>query len=76
MSKILDKLASPNLWVATASLVGVAGLALMLGGFFAGNDGLIHVGMWLLTPLLLGGIVLIVVVIPILIWANRRHKKD
>jgi hypothetical protein len=76
MSKILDKLASPNLWVAIASILGVAGIALMIAGFLTGSDGLIRVGMWLLVPLLLGGIVLVGVVIPILVWANRKHKKD
>jgi uncharacterized membrane protein len=76
MSKILDKMGSPNLWITIASLLGVAGIALMFRGFFAGNDGLFRLGMWLLTPLLLGGIILIVVVIPILIRANRRDKKD
>jgi hypothetical protein len=76
MSKILDKLASPNFWVAIGSLFGVAGIGLMLGGFFAGNEDLTRLGMWLLTPLLLGGIALVSVVIPILIRANRKHKRD
>ncbi len=76
MSKILDKLASPNFWVAIASLLGIAGIALMLVGGFIDDDGFVRFGMWLLMPLVLGAIILVVVVIPILIWANHKHKRD
>ncbi len=76
MCKILVKLASPNLWVAVASLLGAAGITTMMVGAIASSDRLIHLGMWLMLPLVLGSIILIAVVIPILVWANRRHKSD
>jgi hypothetical protein len=76
MSKILDKLFSPNFWVAIASLAAIVGVALVLVGFLTTKDGLIRIGMWLFAPLCFGAVLLVLVVTPFLLWANRKHKMD
>ena len=38
------------------------------------DDQLISVGKWLIAPLVIGGVLLVVIGIPILIRANRRLK--
>jgi uncharacterized membrane protein len=75
MSRLIDKLFSPNCWVLLASLLGIAGLVCVVTGFLSGNHVLMYAGMWLFAPLILGGVLLIVVVIPLLIVANRKHRQ-
>jgi len=57
----------PNLWVGIFAVLALAGIACLLTGHRSA-------GLWLLAPLLLGGILLVIVVIPILIRANRKHR--
>jgi hypothetical protein len=76
MFKILDKLGSPNFWVTVASVLAVVGIAIMLLSLFSDNSVLMVLGTWLLAPLALGGLLLAVVVIPMLIWRNKRHRSD
>ena len=63
---------SPNLWVGIASLAALAGIGCVVTGLLTSNRSWTTVGLWLLAPLMLGGVVLLVVVIPMLIRANRR----
>lgn len=65
-------LKSLNLWVGIASMAALAGIGCVVTGTLASDRFWTTLGLWLLSPLLLGGIVLMVVVIPMLILANRR----
>jgi hypothetical protein len=67
-NKHLKSILSPNLWVGVFSLLTIVGLICIALGYKT-------VGLWLLAPLLVGGLILFVVVIPILIRENRKHKK-
>lgn len=66
-SKWFQNLLWPNLWVGIFAVLALAGVACLLMGYR-------NVGLWLLAPLLLGGLVLIAVIIPILIRVNRKHR--
>ena len=66
--QLVDGLLSPNLWVAVFSVLAVAGIVCL-------SCGQKTIGLWLLAPLVISGIIVIVVVIPILIRANRKHKR-
>lgn len=59
----------PNLWVGIFSVLALAGVVCLLTGYR-------NAGLWLLAPLLFGGLVLIIVIIPILIRANRKHRNS
>lgn len=80
MSRLIDKLLSPDCWVLLATLLAIAGQVCVVTGFLSGNHALMDVGMWLCAPLILGGVLLMVVVIPLLIvdnWKlNRKHKQQ
>jgi hypothetical protein len=76
MSRLINKLLSPNFWVFIASLLGIGGLACVVIGFLTGNQVLMYAGMWLFAPLVLGGILLMVIVIPLLIIANQQNKRE
>ena len=69
---IMKAMKSPNLWVGIASLAALAGIGCVVTGLLTSNRSWTTVGLWLLAPLMLGGVVLLVVVIPMLIRANRR----
>ena len=75
MPRLLAKLLSPNLWVLIASLLGIGGLACVLIGFLTGIQALTYVGICLFAPLIVGGVLLLTVIIPILIAANRKGGK-
>jgi hypothetical protein len=68
----MKALKSPNLWVGIASIAALAGIGCVVTGLLTSNRSWTTVGLWLLAPLILGGVVLVVVVIPMLIRANRR----
>lgn len=65
-------LRSPNFWVGLTCIAGLAGIACVATGLLSSNESLTRAGLWLLGPLMLGGVLLVVAVIPILIWVNRR----
>jgi Mn2+/Fe2+ NRAMP family transporter len=67
-SKFFQHLLWPNLWVGIFTVLALVGIICLLAGHKVA-------GLWLLAPLLLTGLVLIIVVIPILILANRKHQK-
>ena len=71
-----EKLLSPNIWVGVFCLLAVIGIGLQIASVVLELPTLRLVGLGFLAPLLLGGFLLIVVVIPILIVANMRHPKN
>lgn len=71
----IDRLLSPDAWVFGASLLAGAGLVCVGAGILTGRLGLWRLGAWLCAPLILGGVVLVTVVIPVLIVANRKHRQ-
>lgn len=66
-------LKSPELWQLVLTIAAVAGIGCMIAGLFLENETLTHIGVWLMVPLLAGGVFLILVIIPILMWANRKR---
>ena len=67
---------SPNSWVLIASALAVAGLIASVVGWVAHASWLRIAGMVLLAPIIVGGIGLVLVVIPFLIIANHRRRKN
>lgn len=69
-NRFVNGILSPNLWVVVLSGLAVVGLLFLATGHR-------KVGLWFLLPLLTGGLILIVLVIPILIRANAklRHRR-
>jgi hypothetical protein len=66
-NKQFDRLLAPNLWLGifcVLAMVGIVGLIL----------GYIKVGLWLLAPLFIGGLIVVLVIIPLLIRANRKNR--
>jgi hypothetical protein len=76
MHWLIDKLFWPNCWVLLATLLSIVGLVCVVTGFLSGNHVLMRAGIWLCAPLLILGGVLLIVVIPLLIVANRKHKQQ
>jgi hypothetical protein len=68
----MKALKSPNLWGGIASIAALAGIGCVVTGLLTSNRTWTTIGLWLLAPLMLGGVVLVLVVIPMLILANRR----
>ena len=64
MNKITQYFLSPNVWVGIFSILAIAGILLCAVGFAASNHQLIIVGLWLITPILLGSVVIFSVVVP------------
>lgn len=67
---------SPNFWVGIASLLGVVGVVSLVASAAFDLAWLKTVGFVLLSPIVLGGVLLVIVGIPILIIANRRAAKE
>ena len=76
MRKLFEKLLWPNLWFGVFSLLAFLGAICLLVGHFAGLPRLKIVGIWLGLPLVAGAVILVVVIIPILLFANRKHRKQ
>jgi len=75
MRKVTQYLLSLNAWVGGFSILAVVGLLLCAVGFFAHVRQLTVIGLWLIAPILIGGIVILFVAIPVLIVANRKQRK-
>lgn len=75
MKGFTEYLLSPNAWVGACSILAVLGLLLCAVGFLAQNRQCMLIGLSLTTPILVGGIVLLLVVFPLLMLANRKHRK-
>ncbi len=69
----MNRLLSPDFWIAVSSLLGVVGIVLAITGIMGDIQWAKTAGLLLVAPIILGGFVLALVVIPILIIANRRH---
>ena len=50
----------------------LAGIVCVVAGLVSANRSLTNIGLWLVGPLVVGGVFLVLVVIPLLIRANRR----
>ncbi len=68
----VGRLLAPNLLVAIFALLGLGGLVGVGAGLIFQSRVWVSIGIWLLIPLILGGVSLITVVIPILIYINRK----
>jgi len=75
MKKATQYLLSPNVWVAIFSILAATGLMLCVVGFVAHIDRLTTIGLWLITPILIGGIIIVLAVLPMLVIANRKQQK-
>ena len=76
MKKLIEAIKSPNCWVYLASLSGLFGIILTIIGTLANSSQLSHLGLILLLPLLIGGLFLIVVIFPMLVCLNRKHRDN
>jgi hypothetical protein len=76
MSKLAQYLLSPNAWVGIFSILALLGLLLCAIGFLSGVRQLMIIGLLLGTPLLIGGIVVLLVVIPLIIVSNWNERGD
>jgi Mn2+/Fe2+ NRAMP family transporter len=68
VNKMIEQFKTPNFWVTIFSLLGILGLISIACGKK-------EIGLILLAPLFIGGILVMCVVFPILIFANRRNFK-
>ncbi|HLA85744.1 MAG TPA: hypothetical protein VJL29_13215 [Thermoguttaceae bacterium] len=75
MKKLTQYLLSPNAWVGVFSILAVAGLLLCAVGFVTQVRQFTVIGLWLIAPILIGGIFILFVVLPVLIVANRRQRE-
>ncbi len=66
---------APNFWVAVLSCMAMMGIAFVFAGRVLNRPSLYTIGMWLCVPLIVGGVLLCVVVISILMIANRKHRR-
>ncbi|NLE37389.1 MAG: hypothetical protein GX621_05125 [Pirellulaceae bacterium] len=75
MKKLADYLLSPDAWVCVFSILAVVGLFLCAIGFFTQIRPLMVVGLWFISPILIGGVVIVFIVFPVLIVDNRKQHK-
>lgn len=73
--KLLKYLLWPNMWIAIFSTAGLLGLVSIAVGLLIHVAWLRTFGIWLEAPLLTGGVVLVLVAIPILIYANWKRER-
>ncbi|MDA3961459.1 MAG: hypothetical protein PF961_11765 [Planctomycetota bacterium] len=69
----MRQLKSPNFWIGIACLLAVIGFSLLMIGWIRDDQLFREIGFWFLGPLLIGGVGIVVIVIPILIMANRKR---
>jgi hypothetical protein len=69
-----SRLLAPNFWVALFSMLGLIGLGFVVTGIASGESKFVTIGQVLIAPLVLGAVALVVAVIPILIYADRKHR--
>jgi hypothetical protein len=75
MMALSDRFLSFEFWTNAAACVGAVGIACCGVGFVAHFPALTTVGLWLILPMLLGGLVILVFIIPVLIASNARVKR-
>jgi len=72
MSRIL----SLNVWVGVFCILCAAGIVLAVFGMITDQEWARTVGLVLISPIVIMGILLVVAGFPILIIANRRHASQ
>lgn len=70
--KLLDRLLWPNMWIAVFAATALLGLLSIAVGLLVHVAWLSNLGIWLEIPILASGVILALVVIPILIYLNRK----
>jgi hypothetical protein len=75
MNKIPQPLLSPNAWVAAFSILAASGILLCVLGVISGATWLTAVGLSMIAPIVMGGVILLFVIVPVLIIANRKQKR-
>lgn len=71
----MNRLLSLNVWIGVFSILGVAGIILAALGTITETAWARTTGFVFISPILIMGILLIVIVFPILIVANRKHAR-
>jgi len=66
-NKLFNLLLTPNLWIGTFCALAVVGIICLSLGYR-------KIGLYVLAPLLVGGLISVLVLIPILIRANRKQR--
>jgi len=73
--KFLRLLKSPENWIYLFSAMAAIGLAFMGIGAAINDAELFYEGMWLVAPLATAGVVIVLGVIPIMAFKNRKNRK-
>jgi len=72
----MNRLLSPNIWVGIMSVLAIVGIALAAVGAFADLQWATTAVWFLISPIILAGVLLVVVGFPVLILANRKHVRS
>lgn len=72
----MRRILSPNFVVGVLTFTAIIGIVLAIVGMAADVRLARTVGLLLIAPVVIGGILLVVAVFPILIIANRRHQRS
>ncbi len=68
----MNRLLSPNLWIAIFCVLAVIGIVLAIVGTTADMPWVKTTGIVLILPIVIGGILLVLIGFPVLIIANRK----
>lgn len=66
---------APESWVYAAAGIGAVGIILVVAGRLAESRPVVRLGVWLTAPLLAVAVLLVVVAIPLTLWARRKAKR-
>jgi hypothetical protein len=69
--KLTERLLSPNLWIAIATVLAIAGLVCLGLGVLLKIPLLADIGIWLGAPLVVGGALLTIILVPVLLLRRR-----
>ncbi len=70
-----DKLLSVDWWQKRLALLGLLGLALIGVGEFSDIDSVVWIGITLVSPALLAGILALTIGIPYGLWVASRERR-
>ena len=73
--KFSQRLLAPEFWIGVFTLLAAVGLACVAISLATHEPVFFDIGLWLFAPLLVTGALLTLVVVPILIVLNRKHRK-
>ncbi len=76
MLRIRQRLLAPDFWVRAFTVLAGVGMATAIVGFATRWPFLIRLGAWLCAPLIVAGILILLVVFPVLIIANRKQRRQ